>query len=113
MRRAFHFPSSTKIVVAAIAIALSPAAASFAAPVSWSATAPTIDGADIANFTGASNDAENISHPGFGAGSDEGAYCAGNRPARGQTFTTGSDPAGYTLQAVTYQHVFYRSDTTF
>jgi len=63
-------------------------------------TAPTIDGADIANFTGASSEAGNIG----GVGGDDN-YLAANRPAQGQTFLTGSASNGYTLKAVTLQHV--------
>jgi len=83
-----------------IALGLTLAPSVKAGTTSWSLTAPTIDGADIANFTGASSEAENIG----GVGGDDN-YLANNRPAQGQTFLTGSDPSGYTLKAVTLQHV--------
>jgi len=72
------------------------------ATVSWSVTAPTTDGADIANFIGTSADADNIL-----GGDDNGTYIAANRPPQGQTFTTGSNADGYELHAVTLQHVDY------
>ena len=55
-----------------------------AAVMSASALSPTVDNADIALVTGAAN------------GSD---YIWSNQPGRGQTFTTGSNAAGYTLDA--------------
>ena len=59
-----------------------------------SATAPTVDGADIANLAGGS----------ILGGGDEANWIFGlDRPSQGQTFTTGSDPAGYDLDAVTIQ----------
>ncbi|MCG8584288.1 MAG: hypothetical protein MI757_06210, partial [Pirellulales bacterium] len=73
-----------------------------AATLSWSASAPTVDGADIANFTGSSTDAGNVQ------GGDDGAtYVAHDRPALGQTFTTGSNALGYDLNAISLQHVLY------
>lgn len=74
---------------------------------SWSGTAPVVDGADIANFVGASADADNVN-----GGNDAGCFIAANRPALGQTFTTGSDPGGYILNSVTLQHVQYDTDTS-
>jgi hypothetical protein len=61
---------------------------------SSSSTAPTITGADIANLAG-----------GFAlTGSDEANWIFGlDRPSQGQTFTTGSNPAGYDLDAITIQ----------
>jgi MYXO-CTERM domain-containing protein len=62
-----------------------------AATMSVSSTAPTVNGADIAqlNVTG---------H--LDPGGDEG-HVWSNRPLQGQTFTTGSNPAGYLLNSVT------------
>lgn len=78
-----------------------------AATLSWSADAPIVDEADIANFAGATNDAVNVN-----GGGDDGTYLANGRPAVGQTFTTGGNPDGYVLQAITLQHVQYTSDTS-
>lgn len=72
-----------------------------AATLSWSASAPAQDGADIANFSGVSADADNIL-----GGVDGGTYVAGNQPAQGQTFTT-SGAADQSLNAITVQHVNY------
>src|SRR5512143_969063 len=38
---------------------------------------------------------------------DDPRYVAYDQPAQGQTFTTGSDPNGYKLTAVTLKHVSY------
>jgi len=64
-----------------------------AAPISTSATAPTVDGADISmlDMTGA-----------YDIGGNQG-HIWNNRPAQGQTITTGSDPNGYLLTGVTLQ----------
>lgn len=79
-----------------------------AANLSWSDTAPTINNADIANYTGTTSDAGNIL-----AGNDAGTYVAGGRGQQGQTFTTGSNANGYTLTSVTLKHVIYTApDTT-
>ena len=61
---------------------------------SSSSTAPTVTGADIANLAG-----------GFAlTGGDEANWIFGlDRPSQGQTFTTGSNPAGYDLDAITIQ----------
>ncbi|MCS7305140.1 MAG: PEP-CTERM sorting domain-containing protein [Thermoguttaceae bacterium] len=56
-------------------------------------TAPTVDGADIAQLVG-----------GQDLGGNQG-HIWGNRPVQGQTFTTGSYYAGYTLFAVTLQNL--------
>jgi len=61
----------------------------FGATMSTSATAPTVDGADIASLTGTAD-----------AGGDQG-HLWNNRPRQGQSFTTGGNAAGYTLSAVT------------
>ena len=66
---------------------------STAATISISATAPTVDGADIANDNGAAD-----------AGGDQG-HVWSNRPHQGQTFLTGSNAAGYTLNAVTMKNL--------
>lgn len=62
---------------------------------SLSATAPTVDGADIANLGGAIVSATG-ENPNLG-----GLWDYVNRPAQGETFTTGSNAGGYTFNAVT------------
>jgi alpha-N-arabinofuranosidase len=59
-----------------------------------SSTAPPVDGADIANLAGG----------GALTGGDDAIWIFGlDRPSQGQTFTTGPNPAGYDLDAVTIQ----------
>lgn len=64
-----------------------------AATVSISSAAPTVDGADIANLG-----------DGVDAGGDQG-HVWNNRPHQGQSFTTGSNAAGYQIQAVTMRNL--------
>ena len=75
---------------------------SHAAVLSFSAGAPTVNGADISSFTGTTSDAGNVLN-----GADPGTYVANDQGAQGQTFTTGSNLGGYTLIALTLQHVNY------
>ena len=82
------------IAIALATLCLSPA---LAATISISSTAPTVDGADIANLTG-----------GTDAGGDQG-HIWGNRPLQGQSFTTGSNAGGYQINSVTLRS---RSTTT-
>lgn len=91
-----------KLAVIAGIFALGIATISQAAILSWSATAPTVDGSDIANFSGVSADADNIA-----GGDDQATYVSINRDAVGQTFTTGGNGAGYTLNSITLQDVNY------
>jgi len=104
-RRIMRQKSETLFVLSVVTLGLTLALPSAlqAATTSWSATAPTVDGADIANFLGVSADADNIL-----GGDDAATYIAANRPAQGQTFTTGND-IGYSLNAVTLQHVNYET----
>lgn len=60
-----------------------------AALISAGTTAPTVDGADIAQLVGTTD-----------AGGDQGHLWA-DRPVQGQIFVTGSNPLGYALSAVT------------
>lgn len=76
-------------MAAAMAVAFT-VGTSNAASVSTSASAPTVDGADIAQLVS--------------TGEDWGTTAMwGDRPARGQTFTTGNAAGGYTLNSITYQ----------
>ncbi|MBI1369253.1 MAG: hypothetical protein GC162_11450 [Planctomycetes bacterium] len=92
---------------------LAPAVQSHGAvTVTASLTAPTVDGADQAYLPGNIDDAFNIDGDGNTANGNSGAndgstYIANDRPAMGQTFTTGSNPLGYTLDAVTLRHVLW------
>ncbi len=90
------------ILAAPLAAALT-FAASEAATLSWSDTAPAVDGADIANFVGVTADGDNIN-----GGDDQQTYIAGGRPQQGQTFTTGVNGGqGFELNSITLQHVTY------
>lgn len=62
------------------------------AVVSFSTTAPTPGAGDIYSMTGAAQDRDNVGGDGTtdGAGNDNTTYIAPDRPAQGQTFTTGS-----------------------
>lgn len=64
--------------------------------------APAINGGDEAYLPAVSADGENID-----AGNDAHTYIAWDRPSQGMSFTTGSDPLGYTLNAITIQQVNY------
>jgi len=90
------------VLPVSLGVALALAPSSRAATTSWSASAPTVDGADIANFVGVSADTDNLL-----GGDDNATYVAANRPAQGQTFTTAGNLLGYNLNAVTLQHVGY------
>src|SRR5688572_9610206 len=73
-----------------------------AASASFSTTAPTLGPDDIANLTGASAGSGNVA-----SGDPNATYLADDRPVQGQAFTTGSNPSGYLLTAVTLRHVTY------
>jgi hypothetical protein len=78
------------------------ATTSYSAQVSFSATAPTVGPNDIASLTGAAAVGNNVS-----SGDPNATYLADDRPIQGQTFTTGNNPAGYQLTAVTLRQVTY------
>ncbi len=84
--------------------------AAFAATLTFGTSAPTPAGsAAISNWTGATFDAANIGgtnvnsngSPNNGTANDGTTYLGTNRPAQGQTFTTGSNAGGYTITAIT------------
>ena len=75
-------------VLTAIGVMLALTAAAPAALMSVSTTDPTVDGDDIAQLAGTTDAGGNAGHAWF------------NRPVHGQTFTTGTDPSGYFLSAV-------------
>jgi hypothetical protein len=66
-----------------------------AAQVSFSNKAPTAGPVDIANLQGANLELNNVSD-----GDNDATYLADDRPVQGQTFTTGTNAAGYVLRAV-------------
>jgi hypothetical protein len=86
--------------LAATAMALSLATATHAAQVSFSAKAPTPGPNDIANLVGANAEINSVSD-----GDNDATYLADDRPVQGQTFTTGTNAAGYQLRAVTLREV--------
>jgi len=84
-------PHLTKEIIFATLVA-SAASASAAVTFSVSATAPSVTGADIANLSQATAFADFNS-----------SIIWGDRPARGQTFTTGANTNGYQLSSITVQ----------
>ena len=81
-------------VLTAVVLLLAITGAAHAGSIAVSATAPTVDAADIAmlNVTGQ-----------YDTGGDEG-HLWSNRPLQGQTFTTLGDLAGYSLSSVTLRN---------
>ncbi|MGC3990395.1 MAG: alginate lyase family protein [Chthoniobacteraceae bacterium] len=100
------------------AICLSVGALS-AATLTFSTTAPTGGAASISNWTGATFDADNVGgsgvnsngSPNNGTANDGVTYVASNRPAQGETFTTGSNTGGYLLSSITVRIVGYTNNT--
>ncbi|HZI32806.1 MAG TPA: immunoglobulin domain-containing protein [Candidatus Binatia bacterium] len=78
-------------------------------------TVPPVPGAkDIYNLSGASHDGANVSDGGTyadGGDNDAFTYVAGDRPSKGQTFTTGPDAGGYQVKAVWIRHCGYTNNT--
>lgn len=66
--------------------------------ITLSNSAPVPDADDISNLTPTLTEA-NVNNGDFNS-----VYIFSDRPAQGQTFITGSNPGGYTLDAVTVQH---------
>ena len=78
------------------------------APVTSSLTAPVTDEDDRFFLTNNLNDGDNIDGAGVtSSDNDESTYVAADRSSKGQTFTTGSNPNGYTLRSFTFQHVLW------
>ena len=90
-----------------------------AATLTFGTSAPTGGAASISNWIGAAFDADNVGgsgvnangSPNNGGANDGTTYVAGDRPAQGQTFTTGSHPGGYTLSAITVRMQGYTNNT--
>lgn len=85
---------SAAVRLAVLLLALIPVAGARADLISVSATAPTINGDDIAQLAPGGTD----------AGGDQG-HIWFNRPVQGQTFTTLSNGSGYLLNAITLQNL--------
>lgn len=102
--QAFRIYNSALLKAALCLVCVGAFASAEAAQVSIGASQPTVDGADIANFISGGTDATNV-----GGGPDQFTYVAGDRPAQGQAFTTGTSGTGlgYTLDAITLQHRDY------
>lgn len=108
-------------VLAAVLAVTAPSTAhpvTFNSSVSYAATPPAGGADSIANWTGAAFDAANIGGSGVnadggvnnGTANDAYTYVAGNQPRQGQTFTTGSNPNGYQLTAVTARMAGYTTN---
>lgn len=68
----------------------------------YSSTVPAIGASDVSNLKSGSDDHGNVN-----AGDDAATYLAMDRGAVGQTFTTGNNAGGYTLNGVWLKHVSY------
>jgi len=83
-----------------------------AATLNFLTTAPTPTNGDIYSLTGSLYDGGNVSdtnHYSDGAGNDAFTYVAGDRPSKGQTFTTGPS-ASQQVTAIWIRHVGYTND---
>src|SRR5262249_40509578 len=78
------------------------AASASAATVSFAMDQPTPGPDDITNLQGASEEAKNVNE-----GDHDAIYIADDRPTQGQTFTTGTNAAGYVLRAITLREVAF------
>ena len=74
--------------------------------VTASATAPSTDAFDPSYLPGNVDDVDNIGGTGVSPlDNDASTYASFDRASQGMTFTTGSDPLGYSIQSVTVQMV--------
>jgi len=104
--------TSLGIFAASIALAawISTVSSASALTLAISSSPPSPSPADVYNLTGAANDEANVNDGGTysnGVDNDVFTYVAGDRPAQGQTFTTGANPKGYTLTSLWVRHVGY------
>ena len=103
-------------LLASLLALLSPCASG--AVLTFGTSAPSGGAASISNWTGATFDADNIGGSGVNAdgtpnnGSTNNGltYLGSDKPAQGQTFTTGSNAGGYTLSAITVRVVGYTNN---
>jgi hypothetical protein len=77
------------------------------AVIEFSLTGPDPQAGDLYNFTGAAQDRDNVGGDGAadGTGNDAATYVSFDRPAQGQTFTTGSELK--TIRGIWVRHVGY------
>src|ERR1039457_1202779 len=107
----YQFPRLNGLAV--LMTSLLSAASLSAATLTFQTFAPTPGANDIYNFAGASHDGANVNNGSTyadGAGNDAFTYIAGDRTDQGQTFTTGSDPQGYRVNAVWLRHCGYTNN---
>lgn len=101
----------TTVVCGSLALAV---ASAQAASLTLTPTAPTPGAYDVYNFTGAGADGGNVNdgatYPN-GWLNDPFTYVAGDQTTKGQTFTTGGLPGGYTLSSIWVQHAGYTSNS--
>lgn len=91
---------------------------SFAATLMFGASAPSATSDTISSLVGAAFDADNVGGSGVnadggsnnGAANDNTTYISSNRPAQGQTFTTGTNPGGYVLNSITVRMQGYTNN---
>ncbi|MCB1130059.1 MAG: hypothetical protein KDN05_02955 [Verrucomicrobiae bacterium] len=77
-------------------------------PITSSSSAPEIDAADESYLPGAVSNDNLVNNTGAPqADNDAFTYISHDRVGQGMSFTTGSDPAGYSLNAITVQQVTY------
>ncbi len=79
----------------------------------FSTTAPVPGPDDVHQLAGAANDAVNVRDAGTyadGGANDGFTYVAGDRPAQGQTFTTGGNASGYALTTIWVRHAGYTAN---
>jgi hypothetical protein len=89
-----------QLIVAVMAAAV--AATASAAKVSFATKAPACGASDVSNLTGANTESDNVN-----GGDHDATYIADDRPLQGQTFTTGTNAAGYQLRSVTLREVSF------
>jgi hypothetical protein len=100
----------TKIMTIFLAVFISlPTVVNAATVISYSAKAPEIGLDDIVFLGESKTDAKNVPVPGGvgDAANDAATYLAHDRPGMGQTFTTGSNPDGYTMSGFWLKNVMY------
>jgi fibronectin type 3 domain-containing protein len=89
-----------------------------AATLTFNTAMPSDGTVVISNTTGAAFDADNVGgsgvnasgSPNNGAANDGTTYIASDRPAQGQTFTTGSNSGGYALNSITVRMQGYTNN---
>ncbi len=91
-------------------LVLAAAEAGAAISITAAGTAPTIGADDQYFLPGAVNDTDNLGGPvATSADNDAQTYIAPDRNSQGQSFTTGSNALGYTIDSITIQHALWSS----